>query len=150
MGSPRITYVIHVATTPERLWEALTSPEVLKSNCGRIASEWTVGSSVTEVDDAGRTLWTGEVLRNEPPRLLSFTFAVTGSGEPPTEVTFALSPPANEVAPTESIVQLTVTQDGFQDDSKLFTGCARAWPGILSSIKTYLEAGRPLRFVWKH
>ena len=150
MEKPGITYVIHIATTPEKLWEALTSPEALRKNWGRIGSQWTVGSRVTEVSDSGKLLWEGKVLHSEPPRLLSYTFDVTASGEPPTELRFELSPPASEVAPNESIVRLTVTQRGFEPDSKLFTGCARAWPEIMSSVKTYLETGRPLRFVWKH
>jgi uncharacterized protein YndB with AHSA1/START domain len=29
MGNPYITYVIHIVTTPEKLWEALTSPKAL-------------------------------------------------------------------------------------------------------------------------
>jgi uncharacterized protein YndB with AHSA1/START domain len=150
MDTPNIAYVIHIATTPETLWEALTSPEALKKNWGTIASQWTVGAQVTEVADSGTLLWRGNVLQSEPPRRLSFTFDVIGSGEPPTEVTFALSPPASDVVPNESIVRLTVTQVGFQEHSKLFTSCARAWPEILSSVKTYVETGRPLRFVWKH
>jgi uncharacterized protein YndB with AHSA1/START domain len=150
MDNPNITYAIHIATTPEKLWEALTSPEALKANWGKIESQWTVGSKVTEVDNSGKLLWEGKVLHSEPPRLLSFTFDVPGSGEPPTEVTFELSPPVTEVAPNESVVRLTVTQAGFQENSELRSDCNRAWTEILSSVKTYLETGRPLRFVWKH
>jgi uncharacterized protein YndB with AHSA1/START domain len=150
MDDANITYAIHIATTFEKLWAALTSPEALKNNWGRIESEWTVGSTVTEVDDSGKLLWKGEVLRSEPPRLLSYTFNVSGSGEPPTAVTFALSPPVSEVAQNEQIVLLTITHVGFQENSKLFPGCKRAWPEILSSVKTYLETGRPLRFAWRH
>src|SRR5712691_8384267 len=142
--------VIHIATTPERLWEALTSPEVLKKNWGRIESQWTTGSKVTEVDDSGAVLWKGDVRRSEPPRLLSYTFDVTGSGEPPTEVTFELSPPVSPVAQGAQVVQLRLTQAGFEENSKVMPGCARAWPEILSSIQTYVEAGRPLGFAWKH
>jgi uncharacterized protein YndB with AHSA1/START domain len=150
MENPNITYVIHISTTPDKLWEALTSPKALKENWGNIESQWRVGSPVTEVSDAGKVQWKGEVMQSEPPRLLSFTFDVIGSDEPPTEVKFELGPPASKVAPNESIVRLTVTQTGFPQNSKVFAGCARAWPEILSSVKTYLEVGRPLRFVWKH
>jgi uncharacterized protein YndB with AHSA1/START domain len=150
VNHPNIAYAIHIATTPQRLWEALTSPEALRKNWGKIESRWTVGSQVSEVDDSGKLLWKGEVLQSEPPRLLSFTFDVTGTGEPPTEVTFELSPPVSAVAENEQVVRLTVTHVGFKDDSKLHADCVRAWPEILSSVKTYLETGRPLRFAWKH
>ena len=71
MGNPYITYVIHTVTTPEKLWEALTSPEALKKNWRKIESQRTVGSQVTEVSECRKLLWKGEVLYSEPPRLLS-------------------------------------------------------------------------------
>ena len=145
-----ITYVIHIGATPEQLWQTLTDPEALKANWGRIQSEWTIGSQVTEVDGAGKTLWSGEVLRSDPPRLLSYTFDVIGSQEPPTTVTFELTSPATEVAANAPVVMLTLTQTGFPQNSEVFSGCNRAWPEILSSVKTYVETGRPLRFLWKH
>jgi uncharacterized protein YndB with AHSA1/START domain len=150
MANQNLIYVIHIATTLDKLWEALTSPEVLKNNWGNIESQWTKGSRVTEVDDSGHVLWEGDVRRSEPPRLLSYTFDVTGSDEPPTEVTFQLGPPVSPIAQGAQVVQLRVTQIGFEKNSKLITGCARAWPEILSSLKTYLETGRPLGFAWKH
>ena len=150
MTSLRVTYDIHIAATPEKLWAALTDPEALEKNWGKIQSQWTVGSSVIEVDDSGNILWKGNVLRSEPPRVLSYTFDVTGSGEPPTDVTFELGPPASHIAPNATIVRLQLTQTGFDANSKVFAGCARAWPEILSSIKTYVETGRPLGFAWKH
>ena len=150
MAITDITYEIHIATTAEKLWEALTSPEVLQKNWGTIASHWTVGSSVMEVDDSGTVLWKGKVLHSEPPHLLSYTFDVIGVGEPPTEVTFEIGPPASELAPDARVVRLRLAQIGFGENSQVFAGCVRAWPEILSSIKTWLETGRPLGFAWKH
>ena len=81
METADIAYVIYIATTPEKLWKALTSPDALEKNWGRIDSHWTVGSEVTEIDDHGKLLWKGEVLHSEPLRLISFTFDVIGSGD---------------------------------------------------------------------
>ena len=150
MTSPCISYVIHIAATPEDLWEALTSPSALELNWGKIRSAWTIGSEVTEVSKSNEVLWKGAVLRSDAPRLLSYTFDVTGSGEAPSEVTFLIDAPASKVAAGTAIVRLTLTHSGFGDNSKLFSGCARAWPEILSSVKSYLETGRPLPFVWNH
>jgi uncharacterized protein YndB with AHSA1/START domain len=150
MANQNITYTIHIAASLEQLWTAITSPEVLMKNWGTIVSPWTTGSRVTEVDNSGKVLWTGEVKRSEPPRLLSYTFDVVGSGEPATEVTFELSPPVSPIAQGAQVVQLRVTQVGFEENSQVMPGCARAWPEILSSVKTYLETGRPLGFAWKH
>jgi uncharacterized protein YndB with AHSA1/START domain len=142
MDDTTINYVIYIAATPENLWDTLTNPEALKKNWGIIESQWTVGSAVSEVSETGRVLWKGDVLESERPRLLSFTFQVIGDVER-TEVRFELSA-------RESFVGLTVTQLGFQPNSKLFQACARAWPEIMSSFKSYIETGRSLRFGWKH
>jgi len=150
MANDTLTYTIHIAASLEQLWAAITSPEVLEKNWGRIRSQWTRGSKVTEVDDSGKVLWAGDVRRSEPPRLLSYTFDVTGSGEPATEVTFDLSPPVSPIAAGSHVVQLRLTQAGFPENSEVRAGCARAWPEILSSVKTYVETGRPLGFAWKH
>lgn len=145
-----IEYVIHIATTPEKLWDVLTSPEALRRNWGRIESRWTVGSKVTEVDESGRVLWRGDIRCSDPPRLLSYTMDVAGLDEAPTEVSFQLSSPVSPIAQGSQVVQLRITQTGFEENSKLIAGCARAWPEILSSIKSYVETGRPLGFAWKH
>ncbi len=150
MANPIISYDIHIGTTAEKLWQALTSRKALEENWGRIESQWTLGSRVTEVDDSGKVLWQGEVAQSEPPRLLSYTFDVSGSGEPPTRVTFELSAPESQIAANAKVVRLRLTQSGFGANSRVFNGCARAWPEILSSVKTYLETGGPLGFAWKH
>lgn len=150
MNNRKIHYAIHIVTTPERLWQALTSPDALKQNWGQIKSPWSVGSAVTEVDSSGKLLWKGEVLRSEPLHLLSYTFEVSEISEPPTRVTFQLDPPVSQVAPGTSVVRLTVTQEGFAENSKLAPDCARAWTEILSSIKSYLETGAPIPFQWGH
>ncbi|HEY1303252.1 MAG TPA: SRPBCC domain-containing protein [Vicinamibacterales bacterium] len=150
MSNAAITYVIHVAATSEQLWNAMTSAEALAKNWGRIESTWTKGAPVSEVDESGRVLWRGEVRRSEPPRVLSYTFDVIGINEPATDVTVEIGPPASPTAPGSQVVQLRLTQSGFADGSQLMAGCARAWPEILSSVKTYLETGRPLGFAWKH
>src|SRR5438874_65265 len=106
-----VTYPIHIAATPDKTWQALTDPEALKNNWGKIESRWTPGSPVTEVDGSGKLLWRGEVRRSERPRLLAFSFDVIGSGEPPTEVKFEITPPASPVAPGSEVVRLTVTQE---------------------------------------
>lgn len=145
----KITYVIHVATTPEQLWEALTTRQSLERNWGRIESSWAEGSPVQEVSKTGKVLWQGEVLRSDPPRLLSFTFGVTGDNEPPTEVTFELGPPVSKMTPGVKVVRLMVTQAGFTEGSRLSAECARAWTEILSSLKSDVETGAPLPFAWE-
>jgi len=145
-----ISYVIHIASTPDRVWQALTGAEALRQTWGLIHSKWTPGARVEEVSDSGKLLWQGEVLEAEPGHHLSFTFDVVGSDEKPTKVTFDIADPASPIRPREAVVRLTTTQSGFAEGSKLMPDCARAWTEIMSSLKSYVETGKPLPFAWKH
>jgi uncharacterized protein YndB with AHSA1/START domain len=76
MDKPRFVYVTYVATTVEKLWQALTDGEFTRRYWGgrRIASDWQVGSPVKHVREDGGVDWQGEVLQSERPRLLSIPF----------------------------------------------------------------------------
>ncbi len=140
MNKPRFVYVSYIATTPEKLWQALTSGEFTEQYWfGRcVESDWRPGSKVTFTYDQGRKVdLVGQVLRCEPPRLLSYTFHEQSMGEPPSRVTF-------EIEPAQSMVKLTVTHEDFPPDSQLFERISRGWPAILSSLKSLLETGRAL------
>jgi hypothetical protein len=41
-------------------------------------------------------------------------------------------------------VKLTLTHEGFADDSVVVDGISKGWPAILSSLKSLLETGKPL------
>ena len=150
MAQRDISYVIHIASTPDRVWQALTGAEALRQNWGLIHSKWTPGARVEEVSDSGKVLWQGEVLEAEPGHHLSFTFDVVGSGEKPTNMSFDIAAPVSAVQADEAVVRLTTTQSGFTEGSKVRPDCARAWTEIMSSIKSYVETGKPLPFAWKH
>jgi uncharacterized protein YndB with AHSA1/START domain len=145
MTKPRFVYVNYVATTPEKLWAALTSAEFTQQYWfGRwVESDWRPGSAVTYWTDASRSKLdiTGQVLRCDPPRLLSYTFSdrltEEANRERPSRVTF-------EIEPMGSVVKLTLTHDDFEPGSKVLKGVSRGWPGILSSLKSLLESDKPL------
>jgi uncharacterized protein YndB with AHSA1/START domain/DNA-binding transcriptional ArsR family regulator len=145
MEKPSYIYVTYIATTPERLWEALTDGEFTRHYWGgrRITSEWKVGAPVSHVREDGGVDWDGEVLRWEPPRLLAYTFHMQISddhrGERPSRVTF-------ELEPLGPVVRLTLTHDEFGPDSATLETTRHGWPAILSSLKSLLERGTPLPF----
>src|SRR5919107_1943913 len=69
-------FEIYIRTTPERLWEAITDPDVrAKYNFGvRIESEWKPGARIeTTHANAPFPLGEGEVLEVDPPRRLVHT-----------------------------------------------------------------------------
>ncbi len=135
-------FEIYIKTTPERLWEAITDPELrAKYNFGvGVDSEWTPGSSYESVHPvAGVKIAAGENLEVSPPRRLVQSFTALWSedvkGEGTSRVTW-------EIEPVGDSCQLTVTHDQLPEgaNSELFGG----WPMILSGLKTLLETGEEL------
>ena len=135
-------FEIYIRTTPERLWEAITDPEIRsKYHFGsRIESDWTPGSRFEVVHpNAPEPLGEGENLEVEPPRRLVQTFTALWSdevtGEGPSRVTW-------EIEPVGDSCRLTVTHDQLREGAidELYGG----WPMILSGLKTWLETGELL------
>ena len=135
-------YEIYIRTTPERLWEAITDPEIRsKYNFGaRVTSDWTAGAHLEMGHPkAGILLGEGEVVAADPPRRLVHTMTalwgddVRSAGE--TRITW-------EIEPVGDSCRLVLTHDWLQDDasSELYGG----WPMILSGLKTWLETGELL------
>ncbi len=138
-------YVTYIKTTPENLWEALTSPEFTRQYWFGIAvaSNWKVGSPIEYMQE-GKARVEGRILAAERPKLLSYTFRETAgeaSKEPPTKVTLELEPEAG----TET-VRLTVTHTDFVPNSKHRPAISGGWPAVLSGLKSLLETGNTLKF----
>ena len=140
MDKPKFVYVTYIATTPEKLWEALTNSDFTEKYWfgSRIQSEWKVGSPFKILTGVAEKDWQGEVLQCDPPRLLSYTFRVAGGAEHFTRVVFQLE----QHGP---VVKLTLIHDELDEkDDKFFKGISQGWPAVLSNLKSLLEGGHPL------
>ena len=64
-SKPKFVYVTYITTTPEKLWEALTSGEFTKKYWfgSRIESDWKVGSPFTIYTGVPDKDWKGKVLQ---------------------------------------------------------------------------------------
>lgn len=158
VSDTEFVYVSYIDTTPERLWRALTEPEFTLQYWGiGLSSDWRVGSPVLlqwgpgqEFKDIGQV-----VLAAQPYSLLSYRwhsyqaehadrFGWTPERlaelqrEKLSKVTFAIEP-------IGSAVKLTVTHDDFEPGSEMLQGISGGWPAILSTLKTMLETGTPLK-----
>src|SRR5205085_10135101 len=133
---------IYIKTTPEKLWEAITNPELrAKYNFGvGVESEWTNGSPYRSVASGpGMAIAEGENVEVDPPRRLVQTCTalwgedVKAEGE--SRVTW-------EIEAVEDSCRLTVIHDRLREgaNDQLFGG----WPMILSGLKTLLETGELL------
>jgi uncharacterized protein YndB with AHSA1/START domain len=135
-------FEIYIKTTPERLWEAITDPELRRQYSFGVAvhSDWTPGSRYQAVHpQAPGPISAGENLEVEAPHRLVQSFNALWSddvkGEGTSRVTW-------EIEPIGDSCRLVVTHDQLRDDanSELYGG----WPQILSGLKTLLETGETL------
>jgi uncharacterized protein YndB with AHSA1/START domain len=157
MNKPEFVYVNYIATTPEKLWEALISPEFTRQywGGGTIHSDWKVGSPVKMLRADGELDWRGEILQFDPPRVLSYSFdpqnflRSKGISEPSYRVTFEISLPGPDKSSERNVVRLQVSHENFEPGSEVARAVSQGWPSILSSLKSLLESGRSLEFVWK-
>jgi len=135
-------FEIYIRTSPERLWQAITDPQIrARYQFGaKIESDWTSGSSY-QVTHAGASgpLIEGENFEIDPPRRLVQSYhAVWGedvAAEGTSRVTW-------EIEPVGDSCRLTVTHDQLLSDADehVYGG----WPMILSGLKTWLETGHDL------
>ncbi len=135
-------FEIYIRTTPERLWEAITDPEIRsKYNFGAgVWSDWRVGSRLEiGAPTAGRILGEGEVLEVDPPRRLVHTMVGLWSDDVKSE---GASRVTWEIEPIGDSCRLILTHDELREgaNSELYGG----WPMILSGLKTWLETGELL------
>ncbi|MBA2560521.1 MAG: metalloregulator ArsR/SmtB family transcription factor [Propionibacteriales bacterium] len=135
-------FEIYIRTTPERLWEAITDPEIRsKYNFGaRITSDWTPGSRfVMSAPGALGPLGEGENLEIDPPRRLVQGMVALWSDDVKSEGTSRVT---WEIEPIGDSCRLSVTHDQLREgaNDELYGG----WPMILSGLKTWLETGELL------
>ena len=134
-------FEIYIKTTPERLWEAITDPEMRsKYSFGvRTDSDWTEGSRYKSRVPGVIDIAEGENVEVEPPRRLVQTFTALWSDEVKAVGTSRVT---WEIEPVGTSCQLTVTHDQLPADanSEVYGG----WTMILSGLKTLLETGETL------
>ncbi|MGH2902058.1 MAG: ArsR/SmtB family transcription factor [Solirubrobacteraceae bacterium] len=139
-GPTEKVFEIFIKTTPERLWEAITDPQLRqKYNFGASASsDWTPGSRY-KLASGPMKLAEGENLEVDPPRRLVQSFTAVWSDEVRAEGTSRVT---WEIEQVEDSCRLTVTHDQLREGAhgELYGG----WPMILSGLKTLLESGESL------
>jgi uncharacterized protein YndB with AHSA1/START domain len=141
---PDTVYTIYIASTPEKVWQALTTAEFSRQYFFGFAFEMETrvgGSFIVRAPD-GSTHIDGEVLACDPPRKLSVTWNVNWPGLVEklgqTIVTY-------EIALMGDAVRLTMTEAHERVlPEDILSGGRMGWPAILSSLKSVLETGKPL------
>ena len=134
-------FEIYIKTTPERLWEAITSEQMRKRYSFGVStvSDWSKGSEYRSAVPGVVEIASGRNLEVDPPRRLVQSFTALWSEDVQRE---GESRVTWEIEPVGSSCRLRVTHDQLGEDanSELFGG----WPMILSGLKTLLETGEDL------
>ena len=136
-------YVTYIRSTPEKVFEAITKPEVTRRYWGHEnVSDWQPGSDWQHVrDNAERKVnIAGKVVEVSPPKRLVISWADGSRIADPeaySRVTF-------DIETYEDMVRLTVTHEELEVGSGMETGIKRGWPIVLSSLKSLLETGQAI------
>ena len=136
-------FEIYIKTTPERLWEAITDPDLRSKYTFGVAvtSDWTPGSRYVGIprQQPDVTICEGENLVIDPPRRLVQSFRALWSDDVKREGTSRVT---WEIEPIGDSCCLTVTHDQLREgaNNQIYGG----WPMVLSGLKTLLETGELL------
>jgi uncharacterized protein YndB with AHSA1/START domain len=133
-------YVTYIRTTPDRLWEALTTPEFMKQYWFGVnfETDWKVGSSWTMTFPDGRLADRGEIVEFERPRRIVLKWRNEWRPELAAE---GYSRCAIDLEPQEGAVKLTITHSIERTESQFIEAVSGGWPRIVSNLKSLLETG---------
>jgi len=141
---PKTVYVTYIASTPERVWDALTQSEFTRQYFfGRsIEIEPRAGGAFILRMPDGRVDVKGKVVTWDPPHRLTVTWLVDWIEDmrdlPESLVSY-------DIAQAGDAVRLTMTEaHQWEVPDDLLSGGRAGWPAILSSLKSVLETGKPL------
>ena len=141
---PSLVYTIYIASTPEKVWDALTSAEYSRDyfSCFGVEVEDRVGGAFVLRAPDGSVHISGKVVAYDPPRKLVITFNVNWPG-----LIEALGETLviYEIEQSGDAVRLTMSEANDRPiDEDILSGGRAGWPAILSSLKSLLETGKPL------
>jgi len=144
MNKSTFTYVTYIRTTPERLWEALTSAEFTAQYWfgAHCESDWTAGSPWRLMYADGRVADSGQVVEAIPPRRIAIKWRNEWNPELKAEGDSLCTMDIEPVADTSpQVVRLSIAHTIERAESKFIGAVSGGWPRILSNLKSLLETG---------
>jgi uncharacterized protein YndB with AHSA1/START domain len=136
----RFVYVTYIRSTPEKVFEAITQPDIARRYWGHEnVSDWKPGSAWQHVRaNEQRTVeLVGQVVEVAAPTRLVITWANASQAADPA----SYSRVSFDIAAYDGMVRLTVTHDELAEGSAMANGIRQGWPIVLSSLKSLLETG---------
>ena len=138
-------YQLYIKATPERIWEAITSPEMhAKFFFGaQIESTYEPGTPLRSWSPDRKDQWGDNVIiESDPPRKLVHTWRSLYDEQLALEAESRVS---WEIEPfQEGYCKLTVVHDRLENAPKTAASVSGGWMFILSGLKTLCETGESL------
>ena len=138
-----LNFTFYIAAGPKRVWDGFLSREsnrIIFSGA-EFAVDLKPGGNIAWVgpgpDGKPVNYVRGKVLRSEPPRLFSYTFAM-GQNDKMSRVTL-------ELVPETEATKVTVLHDEWAEGDSTYAACADGWPRILSRLKTLIETEKTFK-----
>lgn len=134
------TYEIDIQAPAERVWQALTDPELTQQYYfnTRVETDWNQGSEIKYRNLQGNIDLEGEILEYDPPRRLVTTFRPTWAPQMST----APSTVSWEVTPSGTTSTLRLRHEGLDQMGQMADMIHNSWLQTLSSLKSLLETGQ--------
>jgi uncharacterized protein YndB with AHSA1/START domain len=155
MKKATFVYATFIRTTPEKLWEALTSGDFSEKYWFgfRVEVELKAGGAIRILPPKGMEEHgdhAGTVLACEPYRKLVYTWNPKDKPELARKRD-SLSRVTYETTPMGALVKLRLLHENLlpediEKDPNTFRGINNGWPAVISSLKSLLETGEPLAF----
>jgi uncharacterized protein YndB with AHSA1/START domain len=139
---PLTVYTIYIASTPEKVWEALTSAEFSRKYFSGFSVEMEPklgGSFIVRAPDGSEHI-SGEVFEYDPPKKLTVTWNVNW---PDLVAKLGTTLVTYEIEPAGEAVRLTMSERHERELSDdILSGGRIGWPAMLSGLKSLLETGK--------
>ena len=142
--SASFIYVTYIRTTPEKVFDAITRPEISRRywDHENVSEDWQPGSDWQhiKVKETRTVELVGKVIESNPPKRLVISWANESQKDDPDQY----SRVTYDIEPQGDMVKLTVSHDELQPGSGMLKGISAGWPIVLSSMKSFLETGQGL------
>jgi len=141
MNNGKFVYVTYIAATPQKVWKALLEGELTRQYWRHEhATDWNIGSKWQLIahDDKRTVRHVGKVLEKVPNKRLVLTWGEVADAADASKH----SRVAMDIESVGEMVRLTVTHEDLTPDMQ--RKITNGWPRVLSSLKSFLETGRPL------
>jgi uncharacterized protein YndB with AHSA1/START domain len=139
------TYDIYIAAPVAKVWKGIVDGEMTKHYVygTRLQSKLKKGAPYAYVGDGEFKVVDGEIVEIEPEKRLVMSWKAhwddSVAKDRPSRVSYQLS------ATGPSTTRLHLVHDDFDGETATYSGSVDGWPLMMSSLKSLLETGKPLK-----